>query len=222
MVRVRTFTPGYREITIERDQMIRNVKVLGLAVVAVLAMSAMVASAAQAASFVASSYPATFTGSNTKGTEKFHTEAGNVECDSHFEGTESEASSTATAHPKYTECEAFLGLSATVTTTGCNYLFHLTSTTAATTDVTCSSGSILVVAGTCKAEIKPQTGLTSTALKAEGGKITVTPSVTGIAYTVTQDGFLCPFKGTGNKTDGEYTGSVTIANTAAGQTIGIE
>jgi hypothetical protein len=202
--------------------MIRNIKVLGLAVVAVLAMSAVVANAASAAQFVASSYPATFTGSNTKGTEKFHTEAGNVECDSHFQGTENEASSTASAHPEYTNCEAFGGLSATVTTTGCNYVFHLTSTTSASTDVACGTGAILVTAGTCKAEIKSQTGLEKVGMAASGGKITVTPSVTKIKYTVTQDGFLCPFNGTGNREDGEYTGSVTIANTAAGQTIGIE
>ena len=203
--------------------MTRNLKVLGLAFVAVLAMSAVVANAASAANFVASKYPATFTGSNTKGTEKFHTEAGDVECDSHFEGTESGASSTATAHPTYTNCEAFLGLSATVDTTGCNYVFHLTSTTAATTDVECAEGKVITVtAGTCKLTIGAQTGLTSTALAASGGKITVSPNVSSIKYTVTQDGFLCPFGGTGSKTDGTYTGSVTIANTASGQTIGIE
>ena len=44
----------------------------------------------------------------------------------------------------------------------------------------------------------------------------VKPAVEKIAYTVTQDGFLCPFGGTGNKTDGKYTGEVTLSRVGGG------
>jgi len=216
--------------------MIRNLKVLGLAVVAVLALTAMMASAASAASYTASSYPATATGANTKGSEVFTTEGGKVECDSHFEGSLNAASSTLTVTPKYTSCEAFGFLEATVNMEGCDYLFHATSTTTTDVDVVCPAGkSIKITAGTCKVEIK---GVVEVTHK-EGEKVVVTvaginqglksvgtsspfpnviakPNVTGIAYTVTQDGFLCPFNGTGNKTGATYTGEVTLSRVGGG------
>ncbi|HET9396290.1 MAG TPA: hypothetical protein VFO36_09555 [Nitrospiraceae bacterium] len=211
-------------------KMIRNLKVLGLAIAAVLALSAVMASAAMAAEFTASSYPATITGSNTKGSEVFKTEGGNVECNSHFVShSQSAASSTLTVTPTYTSCDAFGFLSATVNTEECSYVFHATDTITETepvhrhywrhhVDVVCPTGqSIKVTASTCKAEIKSQTGLTT--VKTEniaGGSVTVTPDVSGIAYTVTQDGFLCPFGGTGNKTDGKYTGDVTVSRVGGG------
>jgi hypothetical protein len=223
-------------------KMSRNLKVLGLAIGAVLALSAVMASAAMAVpQFTASEYPAQITGSNTKGSEVFSTEGGKVECDSHFiSHSQGAASSTLTVTPKYTECQAFGFLSATVNTEECSYVFHATDTITETepvhrhywrhhVDVVCPTGqSIKVTASTCKAEIKGQAaseqhgaainqGLTT--VKTEnlaGGSVTVTPNVSGIAYTVTQDGFLCPFGGTGNKTDGTYTGDVTVSRVGGG------
>jgi hypothetical protein len=191
--------------------MIRNLKVLGLAVVAVLALTAVMASAASAASYTASAYPAIATGTNTKGSEVFTTEGGKVECDSHFRGTLSAASSTLTVTPKYTSCEAFGFLEATVNMESCDYLFHATSTSSTTVDVVCPSGSIKITAGTCKVEIKGQTGLSSVGTTNSGSNVIAKPNVSGIAYTVTQDGFLCPFGGTGNKTGATYTGEVTLS-----------
>jgi hypothetical protein len=204
--------------------MIRNLRVLGLAFVAVLAMSAVVASAAQAVpTFTASSYPATVTGSNTIGNEVFTTEGGNVECDSHFVSNSiSGPTSTLTVTPTYTGCTAFGFLSATVNTEGCTYVFHATEKVSSGVykhhvDVVCPSGqSIKVTAGTCKAEIKGQTGRTTVKTTNSGSSVTVQPEVTNIAYTVTQDGFLCPFGGTGNKTDGKYTGDVLVSRVGGG------
>jgi hypothetical protein len=201
--------------------MIRNLKVLALAVGALLALTAMMASAATAAQYTASSYPATATGSNTKGSEVFNTEGGKVECDSHFvTHALGEASSTITATPTYTNCEAFGFLSATVNTEECSYVFHVSGsspTFSNTVDVVCPAGqSIKVTASTCKAEIKGQTGLSSVAASNSGSSVLVKPNVSKIAYTVTQDGFLCPFGGTGNKTDGSYTGEVTISRVGGG------
>ena len=209
-------------ITTERDHMIRNLKSLGLALVAVLAMSAVVASAAQAVpSFTASAYPATGTGSNKAGSETFTTEAGTVQCDSHFEGTLTEASSTLTITPKYSECTAFGFLNATVETEGCTYVFHATEQVSAGVynshvDVVCPEGkSIKIVAATCKAEVKSQNGLTTAKSTNSGSSVTVQPNVTNIAMTVTQDGFGCPFSGTGAKT-GSYHGDVLVSRVGGG------
>jgi len=206
--------------------MIRNLKVLGLALGAVLALGALTASAAMAVpQFTASTYPAQVTGSNTKGSEVFTTEAGKVECDSHFLSTsQAAASSTLTVAPKYSNCDAFF-LSATVDTEGCTYVFHATELVSAGVykhhvDVVCPAGqSIKIVAGggQCNAEIKGQTGLTSVkTTNLAGGTVTVQPEVTKVAYTVTKDGFGCPFNGTGNKTDGTYTGDVVVSRVGGG------
>jgi hypothetical protein len=205
--------------------MIRNLRVLGLAFVAVLAMSAVAASAAQAVpTFTASAYPATVTGSNTIGNEVFTTEGGKVECDSHFVSSAiSGPTSTLTVTPTYTGCTAFGFLNATVTTEGCTYVFHATEKVSTGVykhhvDVVCPTGkSIKIVAATCKAEIKAQTGLTTVkTTNLAGGTVTVQPEVKNVAYTVTADGFLCPFGGTGNKTDGEYTGDVVVSRVGGG------
>jgi hypothetical protein len=196
----------------------RKLNRFALAFVAVLAMSAVVASAAQAVpQFTASAYPAIGTGSNKAGSETFTTEAGTVQCDSHFRGVLTEASSTLTVTPKYTECVAFGFLGATVNTEGCTYVFHATEKVEnnvyrAHVDVSCPEGqSIKITAATCKAEVKSQTGLTTVkGTNLAGGSVTVEPNVTNIAMTVTQDGFGCPFSGTGAKT-GSYHGDVVVS-----------
>jgi hypothetical protein len=223
-----------------------KLRVLGLAFVAVIAFSAVVASAASALEFKAEKYPVTVHGTGSGIGEKFVTEAGAVECEvSHFHGVQTEAEhianpSTLTVHPEYTGCKAFGFLGATITTTGCNYLFHVASKTsvdnyALKVDVECSAGSsIKIVASTCSAEVKAQTGLSSvnvldTTTASPKRDVDVTPAVKGIAYTVTNDGFLCPFNGTGAKTGGEYSvesgKSITITGqnpSNAAEKIGIE
>jgi hypothetical protein len=212
-------------------------KALGLALLAVVAVSALGASAAQAEpQYTCSTYGCTATGSNTKGSEVFTTEAGKVECDSHFlveklNGKNEDipaATSTVTVTPTYTGCEAFGFLSATVTTTGCDYVFTATEKVSATVyrhhvNVVCEAGKSIKISaagGLCQAEIKAQNELTTvdTTNISEGGvgKLTVEPTVNGVAYTVTNDGFGCPFNGTGNKTDGKYTGHVIISRVGGG------
>jgi hypothetical protein len=212
--------------------MIRKFKGVTLALVAVLAMSAFVASAAQAITIQSTSYPQTVTGEGKGIGKHFKTEAGSVECEiSNFDGTLSEASSTLTVKPTYSGCTAFFGFAAaTIHTEECAYVFHATghdagtATFTANVDVSCpGSQSIKITAGTCRAEVKSQTGLSTVNItgmseNTGGGVIhhdlTVKPIVSKIAYTVTQDGFGCPFGGTGNKTGGEYTstGYTTVAS----------
>jgi len=209
----------------------RTIKALGLAFIAVVAMSALSASAAQATpEFTCSTYPCTATGSSLSGAEKFTTEAGTVECDSHFlvekyNATKEDITgptSTVTVTPTYTNCKAFGFLSATVNVEGCDYVFHATEFVSAGdykhhVDVVCPAGqSIKIVASTCKAEVGGQTGLTTAkTTNNAGGTVTVQPEVANISMTVTQDGFGCPFGGTGKKT-GSYHGDVVISRVGGG------
>jgi hypothetical protein len=159
-------------------------------------------------------YPENFTGTNVVGSEVLTMEAGNVECASSFEAHESESSQQWSFHPSYSSCKAFGFLSATVNTEFCDFKYKVTTKTAfdayqGHVDVVCSpSSTIKITAGTCKAEIKAQTGLTTVNFEDETfpalNELKILANISGIAYTVTQDGFGCPFGGTGNKTAATY------------------
>jgi hypothetical protein len=176
-----------------------------------------------------SSYPATITGSNTKGSEVITTEGGKVECNSHFVGSVSASTSTTILDPTYTNCQAFGFLEATVTTNHCHEYFHHTQKLSSGVykshiDIVCTPTpppvpppSYKIAAATCEIEIKGQTGLGNVkTTNLAGGTITMQHEVEKIAYTVTKDGFLCPFGGTGNKTDGKYTGDIVLSRAGGG------
>jgi len=201
-------------------RMTRKFKTLGLAIVAVLAMSAVVASAAQA-QFTSNSYPTTITATSPLSNDDFKTEAGSVECAGHFTGEATEASSTQTVNASYSECRAFGFASATVAMNGCDYVFHSNGEV----DLECSgTNKVVITAGACEIQIGTQTGLKSVALTNNGNHIDVKASVKGIAYTVTKDGFLCPFSGTGAKTGAEYlqNNAVTVKPVSGGTDLTID
>jgi len=192
---------------------------LGLAWTAITLLvvgGALALSAADAAAFTSSSYPVTVDGAATKGSEKITTEAGSIECTTSYHAELKSSSTTLALVPSYSECAAF-GLAATVSGTGCSYLLHSTEEVSedkhkATFDISCEAGkAILVTAGPCKMEIAGQAGLASIQLLNDTASIppdiTFKPEVSSISYKVTQDGFLCPFNGTGSKSDGSYTAS---------------
>jgi hypothetical protein len=197
--------------------MSRKLKMLGLAFVAVLALAALLSSAASAANYTASSYPTTGTAESALGNDVLTTEAGKVECKSHFEGTLSSASSSLTVVPKYTGCKAFGFLEATVTMNSCDYPFTeptgSSDSYSANLDISCPFGKVIeVTAGTCKMTIGAQTGLSSVAItnNTGAGDVTVKANVTEIHYTVTQDGFGCSFSGTGGKFGATYIQSSAV------------
>jgi hypothetical protein len=212
--------------------MTRNLKVLGLALVAMLAMSAVVASAASAqattAKFTAMDnlYPKTFHGTNVAGQETFTTEAGTVECASTFSGSLAGASQEVTVNAVYSGCKAFGFLNATVAMEGCSYKFKITTTLTSPThhyqahvDVVCPAGkAIKITAGTCVVTIGAQTGLTTVDLEnhASTTAILVRPTVGGVNYTVVTDGFGCPFTGTGAKGGATYTSHSATTVTGSG------
>jgi hypothetical protein len=206
--------------------MIRTLKVLSLALVAVCAMSAMIASAASAASFTSASYPSTITGEGgisaaetiTLGPTDHNLR---VECHhSTYHGTLSAASSTLTISPTYSECTTFGSVS--LSTEGCVYVFHATSTSSSTFDIEYPAGkSIKIISGTCEIAIGTQTGLKYVSTKNNAGHLDVTLNVSGITYTNVKDGFLCPLTGTGHRTGATYTSASAITVQGSNGTISV-
>jgi hypothetical protein len=209
--------------------MIRSFKALGLALIALAAMTALSASAAQAGTLTVEPGPTvTLTGEQTE-KHKFEltdhliegkpaaTECGKAHF-KHVGAGVGNGAETVTVHPEYTECKAF-GLNATVNTTGCDYLLHLGAVTGTgwhvTTDVVCAAGSLIkITTATCEVTVGAQTGLATSQVT---NGTTVSPmdlilhtKITGIKYTVVKDGIGCPLSGTGSFSKGDYNGTTTI------------
>jgi hypothetical protein len=138
--------------------MIRNLKGLGLAFLAIFAMSAIAASAAQAeagkgpSAFTAEQYPATLDGEQTGAATVFAREGRTVTCEKATYGaTITGKATTVTVHPAYSNCHSIIlgtKFDATVTfADGCDYLFHTTTdvvngvdTFTAISDLVCAAG----------------------------------------------------------------------------------
>jgi hypothetical protein len=207
-----------------------KLKKLGVSLVAVLALSLVITSISAAAQFTSSSYPTT---TKAEGTESYGyatVEGSSIECSSgSASATLSAASSTLTiVEGKASKCSAFGFAEGTVNSEGCAVLVHVTGgsgdTYTGTSDLLCPAGqSVKTVAGSCKTEVKPQTGSVTLELlnNTGGGYVEVKLKTSNVAYTVTQDGFLCPLNGTGNKTGGTAVQTKTGTVKVAGRTISI-
>ena len=216
--------------------MSRNLKVLGLAFVAMLAMSAVVASAAMAeGEFKAGAEgEINLVGKQVEGNHVFTAGSAAVECEEAiFEGSAENGDTVIDTHPTYNECTAFGFLGASVSTTGCDYTFTNEGTIGedeytGKVHITCSgSNKIKVSAGTCALEIGSQGPLSTVKVIDTTGTSPKTimvnaDVVTGITYNVTKDGFLCPLSGTGVKTDGKYDGNTTVEGSSEGSPVDIE
>lgn len=199
-----------------------NMKMFGLALVAVFAMSAVAASAASAAKFQAASYPARVNATNS-GAHTFKAGAiGTISCNTAtFTGTEflSGASTTLEVEPEYSGC-TFLGVvGVVVNTNGCTYNFNEPTGTSpsftGTVDVVCPPGeAISFTSGTCTVTVGPQTGLKTVKYTNEAnGTVKVVAAVTGIEYTGSG---LCPNE-PGTHANGEYNGTaIAHAQTEGG------
>lgn len=216
--------------------MTRNLKVLGLSLVAAFAMSAVAASSAWATfPFTSPEGAVDLTGSQTT-QNIFKTAAGEVKCSiANFSGTNTlTSSSEQTITPSYEGCEAF-GEEADVKLNGCDYLFttptskvgdvysgpppHVICPGAAQIEITVTAlGSSI-----CTVTVEPQTPTSGSVDYTNEGTgttrdIKVTSTVEGIHYTVDYPGIEGALCGTsknlkGEKithTDGKYTGAVTL------------
>jgi hypothetical protein len=215
--------------------MIRNLKALGLAMVAVFAMSAVAAAAAHAefAHFKADS-TSTFvkihaTQDPTGGAEQvFTTNFGEVNCDIlTATGTSDNTASSVTLDSiSYTAdyfeesnaCEAF-GLEATINFNGCEYVFHAGTydgegMSTGTADLVCPPGKEVEInaAGLCVVSVPGQTGLGNITYQNGGGTpqdVTVEANVGvggGKAIRYSGAGLLC----SGTFENGTYTGKATV------------
>jgi hypothetical protein len=196
--------------------MIRNLKVLGLALVAVFAFSAMAASGAMAQEgklTSANKNPFTLTGTEVAGNENAFTGAfgvtvrcpGSTYAGHKVKNTPHElvpnGATETTVTPTYKECKDANGDPRTVSMNGCDFvLYHATTVTppnvySITADIVCPVGkTITVTGGSCAIAVGSQTGLTGLTVTNEAGdvrlsgKLTLKATVCGfIGTTATQD-----------------------------------
>ena len=175
--------------------MSRNLKVLGLALVAVFAMSAMVASAASATThrLTAETATADLTGNQTVANQ-FKLTGATVTCNTvKFSGTAATLTEEITVHPTYEgNCQVSPIGSATINTEGCNYTItgETNATGHAPVHIVCSGSNEITINGPCVIHVKggqtPTGGVTFTnGVDPTKGDVTVKATVTGIHVVVT-------------------------------------
>jgi len=217
--------------------MTRNLKALGLSMVAVLAMSAFVASAAhaEAGEVTAGAYPATISGVQTN-ENVLSNGVRSVTCaTASLTGTLSAASSTVSITPSYSNCSGNGSTTATVNTNGCSYLLHVTtqtseSTGTGTVDVVCPEGKRIQIdiwatgqhpAGPklCRLEVPAQNGVNG----GEYHNVTAPSGKKGIELTFNANNVrVLRVEGTSTacgaaeKVNGTYTGNVLGTATSEG------
>jgi hypothetical protein len=199
--------------------MTHKFRTLGIALVAVLAMSAVAASAANAtAQLTLGSESGTLTASQLT-SQVFTTTPGTVTCGtSHQEGSWSGGKTKTTVTMTkitYSGCKAFGFLSAEVTTTGCEYIFTAgPETKTATVELKCS-GDLTVETFGCTIHVPSQKVGGHVTFDNNASDVTATLSLSGITYTETAG---CPnAPNTALTHNGTLTGSSTIIakNTSA-------
>jgi hypothetical protein len=195
----------------------KHLKTLGLAILALVAVSALsgVASAS-AAEFHATEKGVAISGEQAT-SHKFTITGSSVTCTTaKFTGTtEATASTTQKVHPAYEGCTAFGFAGAIVNTTGCQYNFH---TQTGTVDLeSCTNGGITIEVnaglGKCVTKVQNQTGINGQSWATGGSSpsrdITATSSANNIAAETTTSTGLCPLT-VGKDTGGTYTGTTTM------------
>jgi len=200
--------------------MSRNLKALGLALVACFAVSAVVASAAsaEAYSFKAETVPTTLTGNQHAGNDVFTTDTGTVSCNiATYEGTQTVTpTNSVTVTPSYGECKAFGLFNVPIDVNGCQYQFTVGTKVSGnfegTVDVVCPSGKqIEVTAPGCTVTVKSQNNLGKVTYTNIGSgatrEVTVDVGITGLAYEEHRPLFGICANNTSPQTDGTYVGA---------------
>jgi hypothetical protein len=200
----------------------RNLKALGLAIVAVMAFAAL-AGSASAAEFHSEVAHTEIIGSPVA-TDVFTFNAGTVKCaEATYSGTQTTGvtSSEVTLTPKYGGCTAFGFIGATIDVNGCD--FRYTPIANPILHIICPSKPIEITTPTCDIAIGTQTvnsGVTYID-NAVGTtrEITLRLALTGLIYTHDPTSFPNCTGGAGTFTNGTYSGETTIkgANTAGTQ-----
>jgi hypothetical protein len=198
--------------------MIKNLKVFGLAVMAVLALGAVVANAAMAEKFHSEVAATTLSGAQTS-THEFVTNAGTVTCTTaKFAGsTTTKEESSLQIKPTYETCKlSGIGIEVTVNSSATNYKFL--EPTLKSGKINIITGSIVVSGPGCTITVPTQENLGSVSYANEGTgtsrTVKVTAAVTGIHYT--GSGLLC--SGIGSQTNGQYKGPTSVKGLNSGGT----
>jgi hypothetical protein len=221
--------------------MMRNLKVLGLALLAVFAMSAVAASAASAEGSITS--PETevkLTATDTTPSILIYNATSQWRCHGHYDIGEVNQTphgfihlpvSTITVKPTYSGCEAFLngkkvGI-ATVTMGTCDYVLHVGTLSGGlyhrSTDLACESGNVTIDVygatnpshtGTpvCTFTLGAQSGLTGGTASSSGGDITLGGKTTGISMSRT--GIVCGGASSTSAAELEINTTATATNEA--------
>ncbi len=189
--------------------MIRKFKALGLALVAVFAMSAVAASASQAAEFH-SSADETFLSGEQAETHEFTVGSGfgSITCENaSFTGTSTETVSTdITITPAYSGCVDILGRTVDVTVSG-TYTFHSNGTVdlSGSISLAITNGSKQVK---CTVTVGEQEGINGISYANSGANNIEVVANSSNIKTTTSGGLLNCGVGNGSHTGGTYTGTV--------------
>jgi hypothetical protein len=208
----RAGTLARRQSNTGGKKMSRNLKVIGLALMAVGALCAFMAPGASAAeTFHCEVAPCISTGTS-EASHVFKAGETEVVCKhSEFKGTSlNELETSLTLHPTYKEC-TFLGETATVDTEGCNYVFgsvtNATKHLPVSIECTLATERIKVTTGACTLSFAPQTtvgGVSNVNLGSKNERDTTTVSTTEATFT--KSGPLCSLVA---GTKGTYNGPTT-------------
>jgi hypothetical protein len=167
--------------------MIRNLKSLGLALMAVAAFGVVGVSAASAAEFHSEGATTTLTGTQTS-QHVFTTTAGTVKCNTAtFSGTQSGATTQfVTVTPFYSGCTAFGFINVPIHVNGCTYTFDANNS--GQVQIKCPAGKVIEITtpGGCTTTIGSQSGLKSTSYSVEGSgttrELTKHTNISGLHY----------------------------------------
>ncbi|MDQ3725411.1 MAG: hypothetical protein M3335_05935 [Actinomycetota bacterium] len=127
--------------------MSRQLRLLGLALLAIVATSAVGASGAQAGFFTPAAFPATITGAAI-GSHELTTNIGTMECAPTFHSKVMEVSSEMTVAPTYGTSCSIAGKEVHVSNNGCDFLMHAGNTlgedaVAGSMDIVCPQGNAI-------------------------------------------------------------------------------
>jgi hypothetical protein len=200
----------------------KRVKLVGPALLVVLASVVAVPSAQAGAGFDVEETPASVSGAQ-EGNAVFELEGLKVSCKkATLTGSMTEPTSnleTLSVTPSYTECTASEA-EATVTTTGCTYVLHAGEETEAdkfsgSVDVSCTGGNAITISALkCEAKIETQSGIKTVSYTdntaATPDKFTAAISSTKVKYNKTKDEGTCPLSGTGVNENGVLTQTETV------------
>jgi hypothetical protein len=202
----------------------KRIRIIGVAFVAVFALSAVAAPAASASGFEAETYPVSVFGEANG--QEFTVFSGTINCTVTFSATLTGASATLSVTVGYTNC-TFAGLGVTtVNMEGCTFTFHVEAEIPpvgskrfkASVDVVCPTGKeITVRTATCVVKVPAQTGLKGIELVDVGvgatREVEVIANVNEITYN---EGALCTKPGKHEKAAGGiYKGKVVLKGTDA-------